>query len=33
LRQDADDKLAAIAPLAKEEEDPDAQQEDLPLKK
>ena len=32
LRQEQDDKLAAIAPVAKEEED-DAKQAELPLKK
>ena len=33
LRQDQDDKLAAITPLAKEEEGGDDKQEELPLKK
>ncbi len=33
LRQDANDKLAAIAPLPKEEDEPEANQEELPLKK
>jgi hypothetical protein len=34
VRQDSDDKLAAITPLAKEEEDEDDDtQEELPLKK
>src|SRR4029079_10029244 len=33
LRQEHDDKLAAIAPVAKEEEDNDEKQTELPLKK
>jgi len=33
VRQEESDKLAAITPLAKEDDDPDKQQEELPLKK